>query len=95
MRNDREVSGHLLAFRRAAFTSVRFAHAHASWVRTRIAARQRDEGKKSRRYPSPLYYLRSFSPFTERRSASAGPIFRRPHLSRLVAGKIRRWPAIE
>lgn len=61
------------------------------WMRTtRITARQR---KKSHRYPSPLYYLQSFSPFTERRSASAGPIFRRPHLSRLVAGKIRQWPA--
>lgn len=62
-----------------------------------VNANEEDRGetgkKKSSLYPSPLYYLQSFSPFTERRSASAGPIFRRPHLSRLVAGKIRQWPA--
>lgn len=82
-----------LAFRRAAFTGVSSgSHAHAPGAyENRGETRERE--KKLHRYPSPLYYLRSFSPFTGRRSASAGPIFRRPHLSPgLVAGKIRRWP---
>lgn len=67
-------------------------HTHCGCVRESHGETER-RGKKSHRYPSPLDYLRSFSPFTERRSASAGPIFRRPHLSRLVAEKIRWWPA--
>lgn len=61
------------------------------WMRTRrITARQ--GGKKVIVIPIPTILFTEFLSFHQA-SESMGPIFRRPHLSRLVAGKIRRWPA--